>query len=337
MRKATGWRLRMRGRVPSSVVGRVFAGAFVLAGLGVIAFGLHEAQSAMLHDARLVIPSSRAIEISGNNHLTRAQLLSVFGGDVDRNLLTVPLSGRRAELEALPWVEHATVMRLLPNKVRVSIVERTPVAFVRQGGELGLVDAHGVLLDLSPDAASDRSYSFPVVTGIAATDAAGTRAARMRLYLQFTADLDAGPDKISKKLSEVDLTDPEDIKALIPDNGMDVLVHFGSEDFLQRYQRYVQNLPDWKTKYPKLASVDMRYEREVVLEMAPGVTVPVPGGDANAAAPGTKVAPVVVVKKAAVVKKPGAKPKAVVKKAAAKKPVAGHLQKSFEVRSKGPR
>jgi cell division protein FtsQ len=164
----------------------------------------------------------------------------------------------------------------------------------------------------------------------------------MRLYLQFTGELNAGPEKISKKLSEVDLSDPEDIKALIPDSGADVLVHFGGEDFLPRYQRYVQNLPDWKTKYPKLASVDMRYQHEVVLEMAPGATVPVAGGDANAAAPGTKVVAGPVAAKKVVAKKAGAKvvvkPKAVVKKAVAKKPVAGHLQNSFSVRSKaGPR
>jgi len=325
-RRARSGRLKLRGRVPGSIAGRVIAGACVLAGFGVIGFGLWEAQSSLLHDARLTIPSSRSIEISGNNHLTRAQLLSVFGEDVDRNVLTVPLTARRAELEALPWVEHATVMRLLPNRVRVSIVERTPVAFVRQGGEIGLVDAHGVLLDLSPDSAADHAYSFPVVTGIAASDPVGTRAARMKIYLAFTRDLDEGPDKISKRLSEVDLTDPEDVKALIPDNGTDVLVHFGQEDFLTRYQRYEQNLPDWKTKYPKLASVDMRYEREVVLEMAPGASVPV-SGDAGASA----VAAPAAEKKAAVVKKPVVKAKPVAH-------AAGHLEKSFAVRSKaGPR
>ena len=59
---------------------------------------------------------------------------------------------RRAELERLPWVEHATVMRLLPDRLRVSIVERTPVAFVRQGSHIGLVDASGVLMDMPTDA-----------------------------------------------------------------------------------------------------------------------------------------------------------------------------------------
>ena len=87
-------------------------------------------------------------QIEGNHHLTRAQLLSVFGEDVEQNVLTVSLANRRAGLERLPWVEHATVMRLLPNKLRVSVVERKPVAFVRQGRHIGLVDAHGVLLDM---------------------------------------------------------------------------------------------------------------------------------------------------------------------------------------------
>ncbi len=273
-RRARGVRLRLEGKVPRSMPARLGVSALVLAGFGGIGFGLWQARAALLHDGRLTIPSSRAVEITGNNHLTRAQLLSVFGGDVDRNLLTVPMDARRAQLESLPWVEHATVMRLLPDRVRVSIVERTPVAFVRQGSEIGLVDAHGVLLDLAPDA--DHGYSFPVVTGIAAQDPASTRAARMKVFAQFTSDLDAGTDKVSKRLSEVDLSDPDDVKALLPDNGNDVLVHFGDKDYLQRYERYLQNLPDWKQRYPKLSSVDMRYEHEVVLEMTPGSNVPVP-------------------------------------------------------------
>ncbi len=289
-----GVRIRLGRSVPRSLAGRIFTGIGFFAGLGGLAFGFSQARAALLHDARLVIPSSHAIEITGNNHLTRAQLLSVFGEDVDRNLLTVPLDARRAELESLPWVEHATVMRLLPNRIRIAIVERTPVAFVRQGSEISLVDAHGVLLDYSPESTSDHSYSFPILSGISAADPASTRVARMKLYLRFTGDLDAGPDKISRRLSEVDLTDPEDIKALLPDSGTSILVHFGDNDFLTRYQRYVQNLPDWKARYPKLASVDMRYEHDVVLEMAPGAAVPIAGEAAGpseaAATPGAAAA-----------------------------------------------
>ncbi len=342
-RARSGFKFRLRSRIPRSIAGRIATGAAILGIFGGVFFGLYEARAAILHDPRLIIPSSRNVEITGNNHLSRGQLLSIFGGDVDRNILTVSLDQRRAQLESLPWVEHATVMRLLPNHIRVAITERTPVAFVRQNSEIGLVDAHGVLLDLSPDVPSDKSYSFPVVTGLSATDPLDTRAARMKLFLRFTSELDADAkspaEKVSNKLSEVDLTDPEDVKALIPDNGSDILVHFGDEDFLKRYNRYVQNLPGWKTRFPKLASVDMRYDREVVLEMQPGATVPIPGEPVSdtPAVPGKAAA--ASARKAGSKAAPAVKAKAIAKAKPAVRPASkpdfhSHLETAFPVHPK---
>jgi cell division protein FtsQ len=233
------------------------------------------AQSYLLHDARFVIPSSASIVFEGNSHVTRAQLLGIFGEDVDRNIFTVSLDERRAQLERLPWVAHATVMRLLPNRMRVSIVERTPVAFVRQGSRIGLVDGNGVLLDMPVGSEKREHYSFPVVTGISANEPLSTRAARMKIFERFTSELDGAGDKaagekISEQLSEVDLSNPEDAQALIPDHSTEILVHFGEDNFLERYQRFKEHLPEWKTLYPKLSAVDMRYERQVVLQMPPG-------------------------------------------------------------------
>jgi len=289
-RRGTGVRVRFRG-LPATKWGRIFAGCVLLvcAGLGVAGFLM--ARSYLLHDDRFVIPSSASVEFEGNTHVTRAQLLGIFGGDVERNIFTVSLDERRAELERLPWVAHATVMRLLPNRMRVSIVERTPVAFVRQGSHIGLVDANGVLLDMPVDAKSREHYSFPVVTGISGNDPVSTRAARMKIFGRFTSELDESGEKISEELSEVDLSNPEDVQALIPDHSMEILVHFGEDNFLERYRRFKEHLPEWRTLYPKLSSVDMRYEQQVVLQMPPGSGGPVtpssngaaaPGGDANA-------------------------------------------------------
>jgi cell division protein FtsQ len=335
-RRFSGLRFRLRGGVPKSIAGRV-AGVAVLVGLiGGFTAVLWEARSLLMHDPRLVIASSKSIEITGNSHLTRPQLLSVFGGDVDRNILSVGLNDRRKELESLPWVEHATVMRLLPNRVRVAIVERTPVAFVRQGSRIGLVDAKGVLLDLSPEVqvegkAADAHYSFPVVTGISADDPDSTRAARMALYMRFMGELGA----VSSKLSEVDLSNPEDVKALIPSGTSDVLVHFGDDEFLKRYQAFDSNLAGWRQSYPKLASVDMRYEHNVVLEMAPGAAVPVDEASVTPAPPVAaepkakeKSRSLRDEKTKATAK---AKPKA---SAPASKPVGGHLTTAFAVHQK---
>jgi cell division protein FtsQ len=189
---------------------------------------------------------------------------------VERNIFTVSLEQRRAELERLPWVAHATVMRLLPNRMRVSVVERTPVAFVRQGSHIGLVDGNGVLLTMPVDAQAKEHYSFPVVTGISGSDPVSTRAARMKIFERFTSELDGSGEKISEELSEVDLANPEDVQALIPDHSTEILVHFGEDNFLERYRRFKEHLQEWRTLYPRLSSVDMRYEQQVVLQMPPG-------------------------------------------------------------------
>jgi cell division protein FtsQ len=92
----------------------------------------------------------------------------------------------------------------------------------------------------------------------------------MKIFERFTSELDGSGEKISEELSEVDLSNPEDVQAMIPDHSTEILVHFGEADFLGRYQRFKQHLSEWKTLYPKLSSVDMRYDRQVVLQMPPG-------------------------------------------------------------------
>ena len=272
-----GVRISFRdGLIPKTLWGRIAAACLLMLAAGAVIVSALIVRSFLLHDARFVVPTSESIELAGAGHLTHAQLLSIFGEDVGRNIFTIPLNDRRVELERLPWVEHATVMRLLPDHLRVAIVERTPVAFVRQGTHIGLVDAGGALFDMpSPEmtaagGGATPHYSFPVLTGMSYGDPLSTRAARMKIYMAFVAALDATGEKISSKLSEVDLSNPEDLRAVIPDaGGSDVLVHFGEDHFLDRYHAYRQHLAEWRAQYPHLASVDMRYDRQVVLGMKP--------------------------------------------------------------------
>lgn len=233
------------------------------------------------HDSRFTIPSAASIQIVGNSELTRADLLSVFGSDIGRNLFYVPLGQRQRELEQIPWVERATVMRILPNQVRVAIAERTPIAFAQVNGRIELVDAAGVLLEMPPQEMAAKNYSFPVVTGIRPVDPVAARAARMQVYQQFLHDLDAGGQNISAQFSEIDLSDPSDVKATVAANGSGVLLFFGHEDFLTRWQNYQAHIAQWREQYPNLASVDLRYSDEVVLKMA---TPPAPAAVQPAAA-----------------------------------------------------
>ena len=259
-----------RGLLPKNRIARIaFLFALVI-GLALLVMLALAVRDFLQHDPRFRIDSASSIQILGNSEVTRPELLSVFGSDIGRNVFFIPMAERRTDLERLPWVEHATLMRLLPDQMRISIVERTPIAFVRHGKEIGLVDRNGVVLDMPTSIMSERHFSFPVVAGIEAVDSLSTRAARMKLYQRFVVDLDSGGEKVSEQLSEVDLTDPEDVKALMPEQGSDILAHFGEDKFLSRYKNYKSHLAEWRQQYPRLAAVDLRYEHQVVLEMEKG-------------------------------------------------------------------
>jgi cell division protein FtsQ len=263
-----------RGILPKTQRGRILFAVISIAAVALSVVSGVAARNFFRNDPRFRINSASFIQSVGNSQVTRPELLSVFGSDIGRNVFFVPLGERRKQLEQLPWVGGATVMRLLPNQLRVSIVERVPVAFVRSGDTIKLVDAHGVLLNMTPAMMRGKHYSFPVVTGISARDPLSVRAARMHFYQEFISDLDSGGGKVSQQLSEVDISDPEDIRALLPAQGSDILVHFGDGSFLERYRRFEQNLAEWKRQYPHLASADMRYDNQVVLEMAKGTETP---------------------------------------------------------------
>lgn len=245
-------------------------GVAALVVVSAMAYAWHSAKSFLDHDGRFRIAGSSNIQATGLTEVTRAEMLPVFGEDIGRNIFFVPLDERRKQLEQIPWVQHATVMRLLPDQIRVSVVERQPVAFVRHGQQIGLVDANGVLLDMPAALMARHHYSFPVLTGIDAGDPLPSRRARMDVYERMVGELDAGGQHLSNQISEIDLTDPEDARVLMPEQGSDILAHFGEDHFLDRYQRYKAHIDEWRQQYPKLAEVDLRYDQQVVLEMQKG-------------------------------------------------------------------
>jgi len=270
---------------PATTWGRAFLGFGFLVVACAFAYAYHECKVFFDHDSRFRIAGTANIQAVGLADVNRSEILSVFGEDIGRNIFFVPLAERRTQLEQIPWIQQATVMRLLPEQIRVSIVERQPVAFVRHGQQIGLVDSNGVLLNMPAGLMSQHHYSFPVLAGIDAGDPLPSRRARVELYQRLMSELDAGGQHFSDQISEIDLTDPEDARVLMPEQGTDVLAHFGEDHFLERYQRYKAHIAEWRQQYPKLAAVDLRYEQQIVLEMKQGQTSAQPALSAEKLAP----------------------------------------------------
>jgi cell division protein FtsQ len=267
---------------PASKAGRIGLALLALTVLLSLSAAALMLRASLEHDSRFRIAGTEDIQATGLAEVGRADLLPVFGEDIGRNIFFVPLDLRRRQLEQIPWIEQATVMRLLPDQIHVAVVERKPVAFTRQGLQVGLVDADGVLLSMPATAMAKHHYSFPVLTGIDRGDPVASRKARMAVYLRMMQDLDSTGQHYSEQISEIDLTDPEDARVLMPEQGTDVLAHFGDDHFLERFQRYQAHISEWRQQYPHLAAVDLRYDHQVVLQMDSGQEASA-GGQTSAA------------------------------------------------------
>ncbi len=251
---------------PKGKFGRTMLASGALLVIGGVTTGVILIKNALERDARFRIAGTLNIQAAGLGQVTRADILPIFGADIGKNIFFIHLGDRRKELEQIPWIKSATVMRILPDQIRVSAVERTPVAFVREGQQIQLVDGDGVLLNMSPEGLTQHHYSFPVVTGIDPHDAPAARGARMAVYQRLVGELDSTGQNISRQISEVDLTDPEDARVTMQDDP--TLLHFGDEQFLVRYQRYKARIAEYRQQYPQLAAIDLRYDSQVVLKMS---------------------------------------------------------------------
>lgn len=252
-----------RGSLPKKTAARLTWGVL---GLGVV-FVCCAAAAALYHYGehswRFRVESSDNIELAGSQNVTRSQVMEVMGGDIGRNIFFVPLTERKQALEKMPWVESASVMRFVPNRLKIEIHERAPVAFARVGSKISLIDAGGTLMDLP--VVSKKKYSFPVVLGMSANEPVSTRGARMKTYTDLVSQLDAGGAHYSQDLSEVDLSDGEDVKVLANDPQGEVLVHLGSSNYLERYKVYVGHVREWRQQFDRLESVDLRYDRQIIV------------------------------------------------------------------------
>lgn len=247
------------------------AGAWIAYDLG--HFLLASPEMALIHPEQ--------VGLTGNHYVTRASVLEIFAEDRGKSVLRIPLERRRSEIESIPWVERATVRRLLPNRIAVDVTERTPVAFLRDGSGMALVDVHGVILERPLEG----DFHFPVVAGIAADMAQEDREARMQLFSGFIQQIEAAHPGAAEQVSEVDLSDAQDVRATLtglqpastnrgaaPDDTGEwgqadapVVVHFGDGDFASKYQTLIEDIGQWRATTGRVESIDLRFGGEAVV------------------------------------------------------------------------
>ena len=145
------------------------------------------------------------VEVAGTRRLTPAAIEQAAAVG-DGPLALVDVGAVRRRLTALPYVKRATVERVWPASVRVTVVERVPVVAVPRDGRIELYDVEGVLVDTVATAAA----SIPrlaVPTGTPTPDVISATVALLRALPRAlrreVRDLTAaGPAELSFHLAD---------------------------------------------------------------------------------------------------------------------------------------
>jgi cell division protein FtsQ len=211
-----------------------------------------------------------SIVFQGYKHAKPKQLESMIRRNFPANIFKIDMGQLKTRLEKDPWIRKVEIRRILSSSdLVIYIQERVPSTILEISGDLMLADRDGTLLD-----AYDPQYGkldSPVLKGFLGKDAAGYRknananAARMQQALNMLSEIESGSPDYVGKISEVDISDPDNLKVLLVDDSAEI--YLGEKDFLKRFQKLMDNLntyQDLKNQNNDIASVDLRLTGKIV-------------------------------------------------------------------------
>jgi cell division protein FtsQ len=197
--------------------------------------------------------------VEGIQYASASQTRHIFAQDFGRSLYLVPLQERRRQLLQIDWVEQASVSKIWPNTIKVSIQERIPVAFVRLRpnpndgmSQLALIDKDGYLL--RPKVAA--KFTLPVITGVRESESLENRRARVRRVLGLLKD--AGP--LGNQISEISVADPNNLIVAEHVDKRVVNLMLGDENYAERLQNFLANYNEIKQMRPDARMLDLRVD-----------------------------------------------------------------------------
>lgn len=88
----------------------------------------------------------KEVMVSGRQETSRKTLIDTLNVARGAPILAFDINAAKQRVDALPWVRTATVERMLPDTILVSINEREPLALWQLDKKLHLIDAEGAVI-----------------------------------------------------------------------------------------------------------------------------------------------------------------------------------------------
>lgn len=242
------------GYVPKAL--KIVLGIFMLAALII---GYRVAASASLFQVR-------SIDVTGTSRTSADEIESLTRRAVNRTgVWRADLVTISNELGRVPGVRRAVVSRVLPDRLRVRITERVPVAVIRtSSGHFVWVDDDGVMLgEMKPE---DHMPTF-FIRGWnedGTDEARKENIERVKKYQELVKEWDAAG--LSERVSEVTLIDVRDVRAQLAGGDSQIEVRLGPQDAGKRLKIALEALDMYKqsARGSSITYVDLQTGRVVI-------------------------------------------------------------------------
>ncbi len=201
--------------------------------------------------ARILGFGLQKITISGLSQLREREVLRIAGITPLTSLPFLGAAAMRAKLEATPLVMSASVRKLYPNELVITLVEREPFALWQNKGELNVVSADGTVIDRMNDS---RFATLPLVVGERANLRARSYAALLDAAGPLRSKIRAGMLVSGRRWS------------LKMENGMDV--RLPEEDAPAAIARLARLERDGRILDKDVLAIDLRMPDRVVVRLS---------------------------------------------------------------------
>ena len=211
----------------------------------------------------------RHVTFYGCRELNQKEMEEIIRQDFPANILRIDLQKLQERLEKETWAKHVEIRRVLPSDLIIYVQERTPSVIFELSGELMVADGDGILLGQYDPRFG--KLDVPVFKGVLGEDAESYKlykeenAVRIRQGLFMLSQIESGLPHSTQKISEVDISDPGNLKILLIDDTAEV--YLGEKDYLKRFSTLMSNLGEYqelKDQYTEFVSIDMRFDNKIV-------------------------------------------------------------------------
>ncbi len=199
--------------------------------------------------------------VRGHQRLSTGEVLALVDGLRGQNILTIRISDWQQKLLASPWVDSATIRRVLPATLEIMVHERAPMGIGRLGTSLYLIDGQGVIVDEYGPAYAD--IDLPIIDGLAAApqDGGALIDPARTVFAGRVIDALSTRPELAKRVSQIDVSDLHDAVVILDNDP--ALLRLGDTDFVARLQQYLDLQPALRARLASIDYVDLRFDERL--------------------------------------------------------------------------